>query len=84
MVVSQNNPNPFNGQTQIDVMLNKQGSLSLDVYSLTGQNMMEINNGTGHKGINRFTLNSTQLKPGVYFYTVKFNNESSTHKMIVE
>lgn len=84
MMVSQNSPNPFNNQTQIDVILSKTGVLSMDVYSLVGQKVAEINKGTGNPGKYRFTLNSSQFSPGIYFYTVRFNNESSTHKMIVE
>ena len=84
MMVSQNVPNPFTNRTLIDVMLSKPGSLSLDVYSLVGQEVMEINKGTVNPGTYRFNLNSTQFSPGIYFYTVKCNNEISTHKMIVE
>jgi hypothetical protein len=84
MIVSQNAPNPVKDQTQIDVILNNPGTLSLDVYSLVGQKVMEINRGSVNSGNHRFTLNSTQFSPGIYFYTVKCNNESSTHKMIVE
>jgi len=84
MMVSQNVPNPFTNQTLVDIVLNKPGSLSLDVYSLIGQKVMEIDKGTVNPGNYRFTLKSAQLTPGVYFYTVRCNNEVSTHKMIVE
>ena len=84
MIVYQNTPNPFNNQTQVKVLVDKPGTLSMEVYSLVGQKVMEINKGSVNSGDYRFTLNSTQFSPGVYFYTVRFNNESSTHKMIVE
>lgn len=84
MMVSQNSPNPFKNQTQINVNLTKPGTLLLDVYSFIGQKVMEINDGTVNSGNYRFTLNSTQFSPGIYFYIVKNNNESSTHKMIVD
>jgi len=84
MVVYQNTPNPFNNQTQVKVLVSKPGTLSMEVYSLVGQKVMEINKGAVNSGDYRFTLSSSQFSPGVYFYTVKFNNESATRKMIVE
>jgi hypothetical protein len=84
MSVSQNAPNPFKNQTTIEVILSKPGTLSLNVYSLVGQKVQEISMGTVTSGTYHFTLNSAQFSPGIYFYTVKCNNESSTHKMIVE
>ena len=31
-----------------------------------------------------FEIDGSKLAPGIYFYTVKFNNESITNKMVVE
>jgi hypothetical protein len=84
MYVTQNSPNPVKNQTIIDVMVNKPGSLSMEVYSLVGQKVFAINRGSVNAGEQRFILNASQFTPGVYFYTVRCNNESSTHKMIVE
>ena len=84
MSVLQNIPNPFTDQTHVDVILTRPGNLSLEVFSLTGQKVTEINKGTVSSGNYRFALNSSQFSKGVYFYTVKCNNETSTHKMIVE
>jgi len=35
-------------------------------------------------GNHRFIIDAGQLAPGVYFYTIRFSNESITNKMIVE
>jgi len=35
-------------------------------------------------GNHRFIIDASQFDPGVYFYTIRFNNESITNKMIVE
>jgi hypothetical protein len=35
-------------------------------------------------GNHRFIIDGSHLAPGVYFYTIRFNNESITNKMIVE
>jgi hypothetical protein len=82
--VTQNSPNPFKNQTIIDVQVNKPGTLSMEVYSLVGEKVFEISKGAVNTGEQRFILNASQFSPGVYFYTVKCNNISSTHKMIVQ
>jgi len=84
MMVSQNIPNPFMNQTKVNVTLSKKGTLSLEVYSLVGQKVAEINKGIVNPGNYQFVLDASQFTQGIYFYTVKCNNESSTRKMIVE
>jgi hypothetical protein len=82
--VSQNSPNPFHGNTTIDVTMPKAGSLSLEIYNLMGQKIMTYNKGVVNAGAHQLVINGNQLTTGVYFYTVKISNESFTHKMIVE
>lgn len=84
MVVCQNIPNPFTNNTQINVTLNKPGTLSLAVNSIFGQKILEINKGIVAAGEYQFILNRSQFDPGIYLYTVKYNNESITKKLIVE
>jgi hypothetical protein len=83
-VVSQNNPNPFKGNSVVYVNVEKPANLSLEVYNLMGQKIMSINKGSVNTGVYPFTIDGSQLSSGVYFYTVKINNQSYTHKMIVE
>jgi hypothetical protein len=83
-IVYQNIPNPFTNQTQIRVTLNKPGTLSLTVNSILGQKIMAIDKGLVATGDYQFTLNRDSFNPGVYLYTVKFNNEVCTKKIIVE
>ena len=81
--VAQNMPNPFNGNTMINVQLEKTANLSLTVYSVVGQKVMEISKGSVNPGAYQFVVDGSQLQAGVYFYTVKANKESVTKKMIV-
>ena len=80
--VEQNYPNPFSGQTDINVTLNNTSKLTLDVYNLMGQNVYSVNAGevTGNY---TFTLNA-DFEPGVYFYTVTAGTQTISKKMIVE
>jgi hypothetical protein len=82
--VSQNTPNPFHGNSVVNVSLDKGANLSLVVYSVIGQKVLEINKGTVDSGNHYFTIDGSQLTAGVYFYTVKVDNESVTKKMIVK
>jgi hypothetical protein len=82
--VSQNRPNPFNGTTTIDVKLTQSSNVVIEVMNVTGQKVMEMNNGTLSAGNHSFNIDASQLSSGVYFYTVYAGNYSVTKKMIVK
>ena len=82
--VSQNYPNPFSGNSQITVTLAESSDLSLEVYSITGQQVLRQDYGYTAKGTTTITINGNDLTPGVYFYTVTVGENKVTHKMIVE
>jgi len=84
MVVSQNVPNPFTGTTKVEVNLTKSSDLSLVVYNLTGQKVYEQKNGSTPAGVHTFIINSSNLKAGVYYYTVTAGDNKVTKKMIVK
>jgi hypothetical protein len=84
LIVYQNVPNPFSKQTTIRVSLNKPGNLSLEVSSILGQKILQIDKGSVAAGDYQFILNSEMFNSGIYLYTVTSNNESITKKLIVE
>ena len=49
-----------------------------------GQNVFKVNAGVVQPGMNKITIDATELTPGIYFYTVKAGDSSVTKKMIVE
>jgi hypothetical protein len=81
--VSQNFPNPFSQNSTIDVNLVKAADLSLKVTNLLGQDVILINKGEVAAGSYSFNIDGTNLNDGVYFYTVKADNQEVTKKMIV-
>ncbi len=83
-VVSQNYPNPFNGNSYVTVNLNEGADLSLEVYTITGQQVSSQDYGYTSAGSITLTISGNQLTPGVYFYTVKAGDSKVTRKMIVE
>lgn len=81
--VSQNQPNPAQTKTDINIHLVFSSSLSVHVHNMIGQKVMEVDKGNLSPGIYKVSLDVSQLKQGVYFYTVVAGDESVTKKMIV-
>jgi hypothetical protein len=77
-------PNPVHGIATLKVNAPQSGSLTIEVTNLVGQKLMNLNKGVVDSGDHTFNLDATQLTSGVYFYTVKMNNQKVTGKMIVE
>lgn len=84
LIVSDNIPNPFDRFTTINVIAGEEGNLQLDVVDFTGRQLKKIDKGHVGKGAHKFTINRDQLNAGIYFYTVRLDNERVTKKMIVE
>jgi len=82
--VGQNFPNPVTGTTAFNVYLDKTANVIVEVSNVTGENVMTIDNGFVTSGAHQFTIDASHLDTGLYFYTVKINGQSYTHKMIVE
>jgi hypothetical protein len=82
--VSQNYPNPVKGLTYFNVNLDKTAPVTVEVSNVMGQKIMSMDKGFVNAGSKVFSIDGNQLTSGVYFYTVKINGESYTHKMIVE
>jgi len=49
-----------------------------------GQSIMTLSRGTCTTGNYRLEINTQGLTPGIYFYTVTFNKEKITKKLVVE
>ncbi len=82
--VSQNFPNPFNGETYFTVTLSEGSSLDMDVYTLTGQKVSSKSYGHLSTGTHTLTIDGSNLTSGVYFYTITAGESKVTRKMIVE
>jgi len=83
-VVNQNYPNPVKDQTQFVLELDRASQVSVDVYNLMGQKVLDINKGRMGAGQHLIQMDMSNFAPGLYFYTVKAGNELVTRKMIVE
>jgi len=81
--LSQNVPNPFNPSTTISFTLPESGVASLKVFDLTGREVATLVDGMTGRGEHSVVFDGSQLSTGVYFYTLQFNGQSETQKMVL-
>jgi len=82
--LSQNYPNPFTGETRINLTLNQASTVSLEVNDLMGRMVYTLPATKLNVGSNMLKIVSNNLRPGVYTYSVIINGERITRKMMVE
>ena len=58
--------------------------MTIDVTSIVGQKVISLDKGYVATGTYRYDVNCEGLSPGIYFYTVRVNNQSITNKMVIE
>jgi photosystem II stability/assembly factor-like uncharacterized protein len=91
--LSQNYPNPFNPSTKINYTLPSDSKVTLEVYNLTGQKVVQLVSENQSAGYYTVDFNSSSIKKtlssGVYFYRLNASgkldgaNFSSIKKMIL-
>ncbi|MBU1036454.1 T9SS type A sorting domain-containing protein [Patescibacteria group bacterium] len=79
----QNFPNPFNPQTSISYALTETGFVTLKVYNVMGQEVANLVDGQMESGHHTTTFDGKNLPAGIYFYTLKVANFTSTKKMLL-
>ena len=79
----QNYPNPFNPSTTIKFDLPKASGVTLSVYSITGELVMNLVDNMMPAGRHSFELNASNLSSGIYIYTINANDYVSSMKMIL-
>lgn len=83
-VVSQNYPNPFSGESYVNIHLNNDTYVSMSIMSVTGQLISSKDYGYQTSGSHTLTIDANKLPQGVYFYTITAGDSKYTKKMIVE
>lgn len=79
----QNYPNPFNPTTNIDFSLPHASNVSLKIYDVTGNEIMDVLNEFKPAGNYSVSVDASNLTSGIYFYKLIAGNYKETKKMIV-
>jgi hypothetical protein len=81
--ISQNHPNPFNGQTSIPFLLSAPGPVMLEVFNALGQKVLEHDHGYMDAGAHTIRLSGENLSSGMYFYRLRGAAISETKRFIL-
>ncbi|NPD47380.1 MULTISPECIES: T9SS type A sorting domain-containing protein [unclassified Lentimicrobium] len=81
--VTQNSPNPFSGSTTIQLTSQLVAPVMIEVSNLMGQTVYTMDAGIINHSM-KVELPASDLRSGVYYYTITIGNQSVSKKMIVE
>lgn len=79
--LDQNYPNPFNPGTQIKYNLPEHSNVSLNVYSVTGEQVATLVDQAQTAGSYTIPFEASGLASGLYIYRLTANNKVLTRKM---
>jgi hypothetical protein len=83
-VLFQNYPNPFNPATNIKFQIIKNRFVTLKIYDISGKDIATLVNEKLQAGTYEIPFHaSILLTSGIYFYTLKTDNFTSTKKMML-
>lgn len=81
--LGQNYPNPFNPTTTINFTLAEKSNVSLKVFDVLGREVMTLVNSTKDAGAHQVSFDAKDLASGLYIYTLKAGNFTSSKKMML-
>lgn len=81
--LKQNFPNPFNSLTTIKFGLPQAGWVTLDIYNLLGQRVVQLVNGNRDAGYHRITWDTSNIGSGIYFYRIQASDFKAVKKMVL-
>jgi len=81
--LTQNYPNPFNPSTILSYSIPQSSFVTLKVYDIIGNEVATLVNETKSAGKYDVSFNASNLSNGVYLYSIKTDNFTSTKKMIL-
>ena len=80
--VSQNQPNPAKGKTKIEFYLPKSGQVEFKLVNMIGAEVEHITQ-SYTSGKNQIEIDTDQYPAGVYHYSVSFEGETRSFKMVI-
>jgi photosystem II stability/assembly factor-like uncharacterized protein len=79
----QNFPNPFNPTTTITYALPVDANVSLTIYDIIGQKVIQLLNGRATAGYHDLRFDASNLASGIYFYRLQTGDFVRTRKLLV-
>jgi hypothetical protein len=76
-------PNPFNAQFTLPFTLSKSMNITVELYSLTGKNLMTVVNREHRAGSHTYTVNTDDLSSGMYLVRTAFNDHPYMQKVVL-
>lgn len=81
-------PNPFNPATTIEYSIGKKSGVNIEIYSLTGELIQNLNEGIKQQGTYRVTWNgidnkNNKVTSGLYIVRVVTEYSARSHKMLL-
>ena len=76
-------PNPTQGSATFEFRINENARVKLDVYSMTGQRIIQIYNGDVQAGVTQTVLFDQTLPTGLYPCVLSWNGKIITLKFAV-
>ena len=77
------NPNPFSNSSSITLELEKQSTVLLNIYNISGTKVNQLlSHEVLNPGVHNFDINGNDLPQGVYFVNLQIDNEIITKKLI--
>ena len=81
--LSTNYPNPFNPTTTIKYQLAKDSYVTLRVYNMLGEEIVELVNGLEEAGYYSLHFDGSDLPSGMYIYKIHAGDFSDVRKMLL-
>src|SRR5690554_1465884 len=81
--LSQNYPNPFNPATTINYEIPENGTVTLKIYDILGNEINTLFNEYKTAGKYQYKFEAGDLPSGVYIYKIQVNNFEASKKMIL-
>lgn len=81
--LEQNTPNPFVRSTSIRYGLPHRASVSLALYSVLGERVVTLAQGTQEPGYHFALLDASRLAGGMYFYRLEVDGVAQSRKVVV-
>ena len=76
----QNYPNPFNPSTKISYYIPTESRIKIQIYSLIGERVYEMNAEQQNVGLHTFTWNGEKLASGIYILAMNADPINGTEK----